>query len=66
MRKAERSRFYGRIKKRESQELSKEEINVYATDCGEIQNHCKGLLRWRIFSESGLLKGGLLSWKKRE
>ena len=29
------------LKKRESQELSKEEINVYATDCGEIQNHCK-------------------------
>lgn len=25
------------LKKRESQELSKEEINVYATDCGEIQ-----------------------------
>ena len=26
---------------KEAQELSKEEINVYATDCGEIQNHCK-------------------------
>ena len=25
---------------KEAQELSKEEINVYATDCGEIQNHC--------------------------
>lgn len=25
----------------EAQELSKEEINVYAAGCGEIQNHCK-------------------------
>ena len=35
------STFMDELKKRESQELSKEEINVYATDCGEIQNHCK-------------------------
>ena len=32
------------LKKRESQELSKEEINVYATDCGEIQNHRSGIM----------------------
>ena len=29
------------LKEKEVQELSKEEINVYAAGCGEIQNHCK-------------------------
>ncbi len=29
------------LKEREAQELSKEEIDVYRADCGEIQNHCK-------------------------
>lgn len=29
------------LKEREAQELSKEEIDVYKADCGEIQNHCK-------------------------
>ena len=29
------------LKEKEAQELSKEEINVYAAGCGEIQNHCK-------------------------
>lgn len=29
------------VKVKELQELLKEEVDVYATDCGEIQNHCK-------------------------
>lgn len=29
------------VKEKERKELTKEEIDVYAEDCGEIQNHCK-------------------------
>ena len=29
------------LKEWEIQELSKGEVDVYAADCGEIQNHCK-------------------------